>query len=162
MITGHPLIDAGRAIAAVLNKCNSLEETNTAHLVSALEKLTADINPKKKELGPINKLGILPAFWQNNPLMGLNMSQLSQYNSKLKLLSNVDIKSRQGYCQVCASKGIFSDANRSWMPLAAGAEGDPCSLPGLRGKLLCADCFRSVVLLPLGCRFVKPVHFYFI
>ena len=159
--TGQPLADAGRAIAAVLAKQSSIEDANRPELIAALEFLVSNTDPNKRAPGPINKLKILPAFWQNNPLMGLNMGQLDQYQTKLKSLLNADAPTKSGNCQICGARGVFSDANRSWMPLAAGAEGDPCSLPGLRGKFLCADCFRSVVLLPLGCRFSKAGPYLF-
>ena len=159
--TGQPLADAGRAIAAVLAKQPSIEDANRPELIAALEFLVSNTNPNKRAPGPINKLKILPAFWQNNPLMGLNMGQLNQYETKLKSLLNSDVPTKSGNCQICGEQGVFSDVNRSWMPLAAGAEGDPCSLPGLRGKFLCADCFRSVVLLPLGCRFSKSGPYLF-
>lgn len=159
--TGQPLADAGRAIAAVLAKQSSIEDTNTPELIAALEFLVSNTDPNKRAPGPINKLKILPAFWQNNPLMGLNLGQLQQYEAKLKSLLNADVSIKSGNCQICGEQGVFSDVNRSWMPLAAGAEGDPCSLPGLRGKFLCADCFRSVVLLPLGCRFSKAGPYLF-
>lgn len=159
--TGQPLADAGRAIAAVLAKKSSIEEANTLELNYALSFLVENTDPDKKSPGAVNKLKILPAFWQNNPLMGLNLGQLDAYQTKLKSLLKSEVPTKGGNCQICGAKGIFSDANRSWMPLAAGADGDPCSLPNLRGKFLCADCFRSVVLLPLGCRFSKAGPYFF-
>jgi hypothetical protein len=159
--TGQPLIDGGRAIAAVLADKISIEEVETKELNGALEFLESNIDPNKRNPGVINKLKILPAFWQNNPLMGLNLGRLPEYQAKLRSLLGSDVPSHGGYCQICGTKGVFSDANRSWMPLAAGADGDPCSLPSLRGKFLCADCFRCVVLLPLGCRFCKAGPYLF-
>ena len=159
--TGQPLTDAGRAIAAVLAKKISIEDANTPELNAALSFLVSKTNPNKKTPGAVNNLKILPAFWQNNPLMGLNPGQLQAYQAKLNSLLGANVPSKNGHCQICGSSGVFSDVNRSWMPLAAGAEGDPCSLPNLRGKFLCADCFRSVVLLPLGCRFCKAGPYLF-
>lgn len=159
--TGQPLADAGRAIAAVMAQKSSIEEANAPEIKAALEFLVTYTNPDKKHLGALNKLKILSAFWQNNPLMGLNMGRLNEYENKLKSLLEPSPALRAGNCQICGAQGIFSDANRSWMPLAAGADGDPCSLPGLRGKFLCADCFGSIVLLPLGCRFSKAGPYLF-
>ncbi len=159
--TGQPLADAGRAIAAVLANKTSIEDTNTPELNGALQFLVSHTDPNKRNPGAVNKLKILPAFWQNNPLMGLNLGQLDVYQAKLKALLNADVAAKNGNCQICGARGVFSDVNRSWMPLAAGADGDPCSLPNLRGKFLCADCFRAVVLLPLGCRFSKAGPYLF-
>lgn len=165
--TGQPLVDAGRAIAAVLASITSIEDVGTVELSRALDFLATNINPDKRDLGPINKLKILPAYWQNNPLMGLNMGKPSEdfpnlrlYEAKLRSLVSSPL-TKPGYCQICGTQGVFSDANRSWMPLAAGADGDPCSLPSLRGKFLCAECFRCIVLLPLGCRFSKAGPYLF-
>jgi hypothetical protein len=159
--TGHPLADAGRAIAAVMQNKRSLEETHTGELNASLSFLVANVDPNKKSPGSINKLKILPAYWQNNPLMGLNLGRLNEYQKKLNSLLGSDTLTRPGHCQICGIQGIFSDANRSWLPLAAGADADPCSLPNLRGKFLCADCFRAIVLLPLGCRFSKAGPYFF-
>jgi hypothetical protein len=159
--TGQPLADVGRAIAAVREDKTSIEEVTTAELNQALSFLLDNVDPDKKKPGPINKLKVLPAFWQNNPLMGLNLGRLTEYEDKLKSLLQPVVSVRNGNCQICGALGVFSDANRSWMPLAAGADGDPCSLPSLRGKFLCADCFRSIVLLPLGCRFSKAGPYLF-
>ena len=159
--TGQPLVDAGRAIAAILSHKQSVEQANTNELNHALGLLINNINPDKKNLGPLNRLSILAAFWMNNPLMGKNMEALPIYLAHVKSLLQVNAPTCAGVCQICGSNGIFSDAGRSWMPLAAGANSDPCSLPNLRGKFLCADCFRSVLLLPLGCRFSKAGPYLF-
>lgn len=159
--TGQPLVDAGKAIAASLNGVQSLAQVQPETMRRAVEELARNVDPDKANLGALNRLSVLAAFWQNNPLMGKNMGQLPQYRGKLEALTREEVPARSGNCQICGERGVFSDANRSWFPLAAGADGDPCSLPNLRGKYLCADCFRAVLLLPMGCRFCKAGPYLF-
>lgn len=159
--TGQPLVDAGRAIAAFRTGKTSLEEVGTDELISALRFLLANINPDKKNRGPLNRLDILFWFWTNNPLMGKNPTVLPVYRAFIEKLIVPDVVSRAGNCQICGGRGVYADSGRTWMPLAGSVTRDPCSLPSLRGKLLCADCFRSIVLLPLGCRFCKAGPYLF-
>lgn len=159
--TGQPIADAGRAIAAVLAHKTSIEEANTPELNGALQFLLTNINPDKRNRGPLNRLDILAAFWTNNPLMGKNPTVLPVYRSFIESLLKPDTTIRAGNCQICGARGVFADSGRTWMPLAGSVTKDPCSLPSLRGKFLCADCFRCVVLLPLGCRFSKVGPYFF-
>jgi hypothetical protein len=149
------LVDAGMTVATRHVGKKSLHELTEDDLCSAVSFLASQINPIKSDLGALNKLSVLSAYWQNNPLMGKNMGKLGEYSSVLQSLSTKNVVSRPGNCQVCGNASVVADANRSWFPLAGSAESDPCSLPNLAGKYICANCFRAVVLLPLGCKFCK-------
>jgi len=157
-LTGHPLVDAGLAIATLYSKKSSIAELDEADLRQAVKYLNDQIDPKKLEIGPLNRLKVLSAYWQNNPLAGHNMGTAGQniplYRSVLEDAAQEVTKSRAGSCQICGRDTVFKDANRSWFPLGASSDGDPCSLPNLSGKFICVCCFSAIVLLPLGCKFV--------
>lgn len=157
-MTGHPLVDTGLAIATLHCKKSSIAELDEADLRQAVKYLNGQIDPKKSEPGPLNRLKVLSAYWQNNPLAGHNMGTAGQnvpsYRGVLENAAQEVTKSRAGSCQICGRDTIFKDANRSWFPLGASSEGDPCSLPNLSGKFICVFCFSAIVLLPLGCKFV--------
>jgi hypothetical protein len=86
--------------------------------------------------------------------MGKNLGQKGKFNSFLKRLQAGSLPTRNGYCQVCGGSPVLTDeADRCWFPLAGGRDSDPCTLPELRGKVVCQDCMAAVVILPLGCRF---------
>ncbi len=159
--TGQPLADAGRAIAAVLAKKTSIEDVGTAELNEALSFLESRIDGATKPAKPINKLLILAKFWQNNAFVQTNVGSDAPFKRKLAVLLQDLTPIQDGYCQICGVFGVFSAIDRTWMPLAGGLKGDPCSFPSLSGKLVCADCFRSLVVLPLGCRFCKAGAYLF-
>ncbi len=144
---GHPLIDVAYGISACLTDKKSLDALTSQDLSESVSKM-------ETQMKDLQNLKVLSIYWQNNSLVGINPSQIESYKKKLHLLTGTP-PIFQGFCQICGKEGVFSDANRSWFPLAAGADADPCTLPGLRGKFLCADCFRAVVLLPMGCRLCK-------
>jgi len=144
---GQPFVDIGSGIGAQLTGKKSLTEVTSHDLRQAVARL-------EEHLGSVQKLKVLAAYWQNNSLIGINPGQIAAYRQKLHSLTQ-EIPSSGGVCQVCGRQGVFADANRSWFPLAAGADGDPVTLPNLRGKFICADCFRAVVLLPMGCKLCK-------
>lgn len=157
-LTGHPLVDSGLAIAALYSKKNSISELSEDDLRKAVEYLNTQIDPTKSKPGPLNNLKVLSAFWQNNPLAGHNMGANGQnvpdYRRVLENARQEHSKTCRGRCQICGRDSIYIDANRSWFPLGASSGGDPCSLPNLSGKFICVNCFSSIVLLPIGCKFV--------
>lgn len=159
--TGQPLADAGRGIAAVLAKKTSIEDANTPELNSALEFLVSNLEPAGKRSGAINNLLILAKFWQNNAFVQTNVGSITPFKKKLNDLLQETLPTRKGNCQICGTSGVFSEIDRTWMPLSGGTKGDPCSFPSLQGKFICADCFRCIVLLPLGCRFCKAGPYFF-
>ncbi len=157
-LTGHPLVDTGLAIAALHCKKQSISDLSEADLKQAVHYLNSVIDPTKSNPGPLNNLKVLSAYWQNNPLAGHNMGTNGQnvpdYRRILENAAQDSQKQRRGCCQICGRPEIFIDANRSWLPLGASSDGDPCSLPNLSGKFICVFCFSATILLPLGCRFV--------
>lgn len=159
--TGQPLADAGRAIAAVLAKQSSIQDVQTPELIAALDVLISNIDGATKPLKAVNKLLVLAKFWQNNAFVQTNVGSDAPFKKKLADLLQPAIATKNDYCQICGTEGVFSKIDRTWMPLAGGVKGDPCSFPNLGGKLVCADCFRSLVLLPLGCRFCKAGPYLF-
>ncbi len=160
-LTGHPLVDAGLAVATLHCKKSSIVDLCEADLRQTVKYLNEQIDPKKSEPGPLNRLKVLSAFWQNNPLAGHNMGpkaepykNVPEYRRFLDEATHEIKGTRIGYCQICGRNEIFKDANRSWLPLGASSDGDPCSLPNLSGKFICVVCFSAIVLLPLACKFV--------
>jgi len=156
-VTGHPLVDAGLAIAALHCGKSSISELSEDDLKLSVKYLNGQTDPSKSKPGPLNDLKVLSSFWQNNPLAGHNMGKDGQnvplYRQVLEEVSQGG-RIRNGCCQICGRNTIFKDANRSWFPLGASSNGDPCSLPNLSGKFICSACFSAIVLLPLGCKFV--------
>ena len=159
--TGQPLADAGRAIAAVLAKKTSIEDANTPELIAALKFLDSNIDGAKRPPKAVNKLLILAKFWQNNAFVQTNVGADAPFKKKIADLLQPVTPTKYGYCQICGKHDVFSKIDRTWMPLAGGVKGDPCSFPSLGGKLVCADCFRSLVILPLGCGFCKAGPYLF-
>jgi len=146
------------AIAALHAKKTSVADVTDLDLQEAICWLNTQVDPHKSHLGPLSKLKVLSSYWQNNPLAGHNMGVGGQnvpfYRQVLEDLMSGSPKTYAGCCQVCGKYEVYRDGNRSWLPLGAGAESDPCSYPNLRGKSLCVRCFSAVLLIPLGCKFV--------
>jgi hypothetical protein len=154
-LTGHPLVDTGMSIAALYNNRRTIAELTEADLRRAVQYLDSQIDPNKKTPGALNGLKILFAFWQNNPLAGHNTGKDGQNIPRYRsILQGVQQVRHRGCCQICGRHGVYIDANRSWLPLGASSDGDPCSLPNLSGKFICSICFQAVTLLPLGCKLV--------
>lgn len=145
-LTGNPFVDVGLGIAASRMGHPSIEllsRDDHRKTVGALHRTVA----KLKELK------ILASFWVNNPFMGKNLGQKPRFESFLNGLETGLLPTRTGYCQICGRSPVMrQEVDRCWFPLAGGRDSDPCTLPGLRGKMLCADCLSAVIVLPLGCR----------
>ena len=73
LLTGQPFVDLGMAVAALHAKKGDVSDVTEADLRNAVNWMNAQINPIKSHLGSVNRLKILPAYWQNNPLAGHNM-----------------------------------------------------------------------------------------
>lgn len=164
-LTGQPMVDVGLAIAALLSDKQSVSDLTQSDVEHAVNHLNEQLNPIKSKLGSLNQLKVLSAFWQNNPLaghnMGVNGANVPRYREVLQGAAREQANSKSGSCQICGAQKIYVDANRSWFPLGASSEGDPCSLPSLSGKYLCAKCFSSIIVLPLGCKFAGGTPFFF-
>jgi hypothetical protein len=150
-LTGNPFVDAGLGIAVSKVGRRSVEELSRDDLQYTVRNLHLNIQQLKN-------LKILGAFWVNNPFMGKNLGQKAKFENFLQGLATGRLKPKAAYCQVCGQSPVINEAaagcqaDRSWFPLAGSGDSDPCTLPGLRGKAVCADCLSAVVLLPLGCR----------
>jgi hypothetical protein len=150
-LTGNPFVDAGFGIAASKAGRQSVEELSSADLQQSVLNLHANIETLKN-------LKILASFWVNNPFMGKNPGQRPKFERFLRGLETGRLPIQAGHCQVCGRPAVINSAaagcqvDRSWFPLAASGDSDPCTLPGLRGKAVCSDCLAAVVVLPLGCR----------
>jgi hypothetical protein len=147
-ITGHPFVDAGYAIAAKHAAKNSILDVSSSDVSNAVKFLHSHIDSLKA-------LKVLSEFWANNPFMGINPEQRPKYDRYLKDLGSDMLALRKGYCQICGQASVVGETDRCWFPLAAGGDSDPSTLPGLRGKKVCASCLSAVVVLPLGCRTCK-------
>ncbi len=154
MLTGNPFVDAGRGIAARLSNKGSISLLTSDDLQAASNWLLTQI-------GGLQNLKVLSKYWQNNSYTGINKDSLPGYEHELRSLARPTRPASGDLCQVCGVQPGYKTANRSWFPLAGGITGDPTTLPNLGGKLVCADCFRSVVLLPLGCRFCSTGPYFF-
>ncbi|MGB7721832.1 MAG: hypothetical protein WBL65_18170 [Bryobacteraceae bacterium] len=150
-LTGNPFVDAGLGIAASKADRRSVEELSSDDLKHSVRNLHADIQKLKN-------LKILASFWVNNPFMGKNLDQKPKFESFLQGLETGRLPTQAGHCQACGRSPVINSAatgcqaDRCWFPLAGSGDSDPCTLPGLRGKAVCADCLSAVVVLPLGCR----------
>jgi hypothetical protein len=150
-LTGNPFVDAGFGIAASRVGRRSVEELSSDDLHQSICALHANI-------GKLKNLKILASFWANNPFMGKNPEQQPKFERFLHGLETGRLPVKAGYCQVCGQSPVIDtatagcQADRCWFPLAGSGDSDPCTLPGLRGKAVCADCLSAVVVLPLGCR----------
>ncbi|PYP90089.1 MAG: hypothetical protein DMG65_12435 [Candidatus Angelobacter sp. Gp1-AA117] len=148
LYTGNPFVDVGLAIAANIGNQASLSNISSDDLSKAVKFLHSHVDSLKS-------LKVLSEFWVNNPFMGINPEQKPKYDRFLKDLGDQTLASRSGYCQICGQSPVVGETDRCWFPLAAGGDSDPCTLPGLRGKTICASCLSAVVILPLGCRSCK-------
>jgi hypothetical protein len=148
-LIGNPFVDVGLAIAVTLSNQKSLSDISDRQVSDAVKFLRANIGGFE----PLK--GILSAFWVNNPFMGKNLNQKPKFDRYLKSLGDRQLPTKPGYCQVCGQSPVIGETDRCWFPLAASADSDPCTLPGLRGKAVCATCLSAAVLLPLGCRFCR-------
>jgi hypothetical protein len=145
-ITGNPFVDVGFAIAGCKNGRDSLASVSS-------EDLRATVRELHDSITSLKEFKVLSAFWVNNPFMGKNLGQKHKFTAFLNAIEAGSLLTRRGNCQVCGrSPVIVQEIDRCWFPLAAGADSDPCTLPGLQGKRLCADCLAAIVALPLGCR----------
>ena len=160
-LTGHPFIDVGYAIAAVTQKKSSIAGVTSDDLIQTLVKLEQNLSPYKGQRKALNELGVMSSFWMNTPFAGNNWDSSAWYHDTMKKLLSENPKLRSSFCQVCGASGVFGEANRSWFPLSASTAKDACTFPNLSGKLLCPDCFRAVLVLPLGCDFGNSGPFLF-
>jgi hypothetical protein len=150
-LTGNPFVDAGLGIAASRSDRGSVEQLSSDDLHRSVQHMHANIQKLKN-------LKILASFWVNNPFMGKNLGQKPKFESFLQGLETGSLPAKAASCQVCGQSPVINEAaagcqaDRSWFPLAGSGDSDPCTLPGLRGKAVCADCLSAVVVLPLGCR----------
>ena len=150
-LTGNPFVDAGLGIAASKAGCGSVEELSSDDLRRSVQHLHANIQKLKS-------FKILASFWVNNPFMGKNLGQKPKFEGFLRDLETGRLPAKAASCQVCGQSPVINEAaagcqaDRSWFPLAGSGDSDPCTLPGLRGKAVCADCLSAVMVLPLGCR----------
>jgi hypothetical protein len=150
-LTGNPFVDAGLGIAASKAGRGSVEELTRDDLHRSVQHLHANIQKLKN-------LKILVSFWVNNPFAGpLNAGQKPKFERFLHDMETGHLPGKAGYCQVCGRSPVINEAaagcqaDRCWFPLAGSGDSDPCTLPGLRGKAVCANCLSAVVVLPLGC-----------
>ena len=146
-MTGNPFVDSGLGIAAKRAGHPSIKALSRNDLRQAV----GDLHGAAARL---KDLKIMASFWVNNPFMGKNLGQKPKYAGFLNDLAAGSLPTSAGHCQVCGrAPTIAHEADRCWFPLAAGGDSDPCTLPGLRGKAVCAECMSAVIILPLGCRF---------
>jgi hypothetical protein len=160
-LTGNPFVDVGLGIAAKQAGKHSVDQLTSDDLQQSVRALIGHIPG-------LQRLKVLSKYWQNNPIVAQRGSAddtvfgtVSAAKWTLQSLSRPAISHQLGACQVCGDSPGFSTANRSWFPLAGTVTNDPTTLPNFGGKLLCADCFRSVVLIPLGCRFCSTGPYFF-
>lgn len=146
-LTGNPFVDVGLGIAAGRIGRPSVE-------LLSHDDLRKTVGALHSTVAKLKEFKILASFWINNPFMGKNLGQKSRFTSFLNGLERGALPIKAGHCQICGcSPVIRQETDRCWFPLAGGRDSDPCTLPGLGGKILCADCLSAVVILPLGCRF---------
>lgn len=148
-LRGNPFVDVGLAIAANLGNQKSLSDVSDSDLSGAVKILHSNMSSL------MLLKGVLSAFWVNNPFMGKNAGQRDKFERYLNDLGHEKLAGRSGYCQICGASRVVGKTDRCWFPLAASADSDPCTLPGLRGKAVCATCLSAAVILPLGCRFCR-------
>lgn len=150
-LTGNPFVDVGLGVAACAAGRRSVEELTSDDLSRVVGSLHAHIEK-------LQKFKILAPFWVNNPFMGKNLGQKPKFEEFLHGLKSGSLPIRTGHCQVCGRPRVINtaatgcQADRCWFPLAGSGDSDPCTLPGLRGKAICADCLSAAVALPIGCR----------
>jgi hypothetical protein len=150
-LTGNPFVDAGFGIAACVTGHISVKNLPKSALCSTLGELHANIDR-------LRSFKILASFWVNNPFMGKNLDQKPKFEAFLQQLQSDSLPTRSGNCQVCGATPVINtaatgcQADRCWFPLAGSGDSDPCTLPNLRSKAICANCFLAVIALPLGCR----------
>jgi hypothetical protein len=150
-LTGNPFVDAGFGVAACEIGRQSIVALSSDDLRRAVGKLHTHIET-------LRSFKILASFWVNNPFMGKNLGQRPKFEAFLRGLETGGSPTRAGYCQICGRSPVINvaatgcQADRCWFPLAGSGDSDPCTLPGLRSKAVCADCMCAVVVLPIGCR----------
>jgi hypothetical protein len=154
LLTGHPFIDVGLGISANISQKKSISDLTENDLHLAVRELINKIDE-------LSKLKILKYFWQNNPLMGINIGQLAKYSNVLEKLSNNSLEKEFGFCQICGKKGVIRNINRSWFPLAGSPDNDPTTLPELEGKQICPSCFCAVLILPFGGLYCKTGPYFY-
>jgi hypothetical protein len=151
-LTGNPFVDVGLGIAACEAGKTSIEDV-------AREDLTYAVTELHRAIEGLKNLKILASFWVNNPFMGKNLGQKPKFEGFLSDLGAGNLPTRPECCQICGRSPVINSAvapcqsDRCWFPLAGSGDSDPCTLPGLRTKAVCANCLAAVVVLPLGCRF---------
>lgn len=166
-LTGHPFVDVGFGIAANIVGKRSIDELENSDLCTAVKELVKRVininetEPKKRIKSELGNLKVLKDFWQNNPLMGINTQQLPKYEKILEELSSEITSKAIGYCQICGLKKEVNRVNRSWFPLGGSPDNDPTTLPELSTKWICFDCFRAVVILPLGCLYSSTGPYFY-
>jgi len=166
-LTGHPFVDVGLAIASNIARKKSIDDLTTDDLCLAVKELISkairqtETESHKRIRSELGNLKVLKDFWQNNPIMGKHVKSLPQYERVLEDLAHDTMSKRHGFCQICGSNKIIGHVNRSWFPLSGSPDSDPTTLPELGGKQICADCFRAVVVLPLGCLFCKTGPYFY-
>ena len=150
-LTGNPFVDVGLGIAASKAGRTSVKDLSREDLHHGVHYLHASIQK-------LRNLKILASFWVNNPFMGKNLGQMPKFERYLQDLEAGHLPAKAGYCQICGQSPVINEvaagcqADRCWFPLAGSGDSDPCTLPGLRSKAVCAACLAAVVVLPLGCR----------
>jgi hypothetical protein len=150
-LTGNPFVDVGFGIAAYMAGKPSIEELSSNDLHCAVSVLHSNIEK-------LRNFKVLASFWVNNPFMGKNLGQKPKFERFLCELQAGRLPTKTGYCQICGQSPVINtaatgcQADRCWFPLAGSGDSDPCTLSGLRAKVICADCLSAVVILPVGCR----------
>lgn len=147
-LTGNPFVDVGLGITAARAGLGSFDTLSQNEIQKAISDL-------RKAMNTLKQLKILASFWSNNPFMGKNDTPKTRakFETFLSRLGDGSYPTSRGYCQICGRSPVLAvEADRCWFPLAGGRDSDPCTLPELRGKAVCADCMAAVILLPLGCR----------
>lgn len=147
-LRGNPFVDVGLAIAAQMSGHTSISNVSATNVSDAARALRSNIEDLKS-------LRVLSAFWVNNPFMGKNSGQKDKFDQYLKDLGDQRLPTWSGYCQICGQSPVIGQTDRCWFPLAASGDSDPCTLPSLRGKTICAVCLSAAVVLPLGCCFCR-------
>lgn len=146
-LTGNPFVDVGLGIAASKVGRQSIQ-------LLCRDDLQNTVGTLHRTIARLKDFKILAPFWVNNPFMGKNLGQKPRFEAFLNGLETGLLPTRPGHCQVCGRSPVISqEVDRCWFPLAAGRDSDPCTLPELKGKVLCADCLSAVIILPLGCPF---------
>ena len=151
-ITGHPFIDVGMGIAANLADVSSLDDLTSENLADAVAHFDA-------QMSDVQQLKVLAIYWTNNSFVN-NPSQLPKYQAILRAVIGTP-PAKKGSCQICGNSSVYIKVDRSWFPLGGSFLGDSATFPNLGGKMICADCFRALVSLPLGAQLCKGAVYAF-